>query len=81
HLPEAAVSLKQGAGRLIRHENDCGVLVICDSRLRSMSYRQRLLAALPPMQRLGNQADFEQKLQALNAARMNEADIPSHSQD
>jgi len=48
-VPEAAVSLKQGAGRLIRGETDRGLLVICDPRLRSMGYGRRLLAALPPM--------------------------------
>ncbi len=69
HLPEAAVVLKQGAGRLIRHENDRGILVICDSRLRTMSYGARLLAALPPMQRLHTHDDFVRKLQELNALR------------
>src|SRR5690606_19710909 len=29
-LPQAAIALKQGAGRLIRDENDRGVLMICD---------------------------------------------------
>jgi ATP-dependent DNA helicase DinG len=48
-VPEAAVSLKQGAGRLIRGETDRGLLVICDPRLLSMGYGRRLLAALPPM--------------------------------
>lgn len=75
HLPEAAVVLKQGAGRLIRHENDRGTLVICDSRLRSMSYGAHLLAALPPMQRLPSHADFVRKLQELNALRAGTASI------
>jgi ATP-dependent DNA helicase DinG len=35
-VPEAAVALKQGAGRLIRRESDQGVLVVCDTRLASM---------------------------------------------
>ncbi len=48
-LAEAAVSLKQGAGRLIRSETDHGLLVLCDPRLRQMRYGKRLLAALPPM--------------------------------
>jgi ATP-dependent DNA helicase DinG len=52
-VAEAAVSLKQGAGRLIRSETDRGLLVICDPRLRSSSYGKTLLAALPPMKRLG----------------------------
>ena len=79
HLPEAAVVLKQGAGRLIRHENDRGILVICDSRLRSKSYGQRLLAALPPMQHLHNRLEFERKLQELNALRAET--LPSSAND
>ena len=51
-VAEAAVSLKQGAGRLIRTETDRGLLVLCDPRLRQMGYGRRLLAALPPMARL-----------------------------
>lgn len=51
-VPEAAVALKQGAGRLIRRETDQGVLVVCDTRLVSMGYGRRLVAALPPMRRL-----------------------------
>jgi ATP-dependent DNA helicase DinG len=48
-LPEAVITLKQGAGRLIRDETDRGVLMICDPRLLSRSYGRRVLAALPPM--------------------------------
>ncbi|MBN8753129.1 MULTISPECIES: ATP-dependent DNA helicase [Variovorax] len=64
-LPEAAVALKQGAGRLIRRETDSGVLAICDTRLVAMGYGRRLLAALPPMRRLENEADFDAALDAL----------------
>ena len=64
-LPEAAVALKQGAGRLIRRESDRGILVVCDSRLLAMSYGRRLLAALPPMRRLERDADFDAALAAL----------------
>ena len=67
-LPEAGVSLKQGAGRLIRRETDQGLLVICDTRLVAMGYGRRLLAALPPMRRLEGEADFEAALAALNSA-------------
>lgn len=48
-LAEAAIALKQGAGRLIRTETDRGLLVICDPRMRQMGYGRRLRAALPPM--------------------------------
>jgi ATP-dependent DNA helicase DinG len=64
-VPEAAVALKQGAGRLIRRETDRGLLVVCDTRLVGMSYGRRLLAALPPMRRLQTEAEFEEALAAL----------------
>jgi ATP-dependent DNA helicase DinG len=48
-LPEAALALKQGVGRLIRSEDDHGVVVICDPRLVSRGYGRSLLACLPPM--------------------------------
>jgi ATP-dependent DNA helicase DinG len=57
-LPEAAVTLKQGAGRLIRTETDQGILVVCDSRLSSMSYGRRLVKGLPPMRRLTDHQAF-----------------------
>ena len=61
-LPEAAVALKQGAGRLIRRETDQGVLVVCDTRLTSMSYGKRLLRALPPMKRLTSSSEMTAQL-------------------
>jgi ATP-dependent DNA helicase DinG len=48
-LPEAALALKQGVGRLIRSEEDFGAIVICDPRLIGKSYGRVFLAALPPM--------------------------------
>ena len=48
-LPEAALALKQGVGRLIRSEDDFGAVVICDPRLTARSYGRVFLAALPPM--------------------------------
>jgi ATP-dependent DNA helicase DinG len=48
-LPEAALALKQGAGRLIRSEDDYGAVVICDPRMLGRSYGRVFLAALPPM--------------------------------
>jgi ATP-dependent DNA helicase DinG len=50
-LPHAAISLKQGAGRLIRTETDRGVLMICDTRLADKPYGKLLLGALPAMTR------------------------------
>jgi len=64
-VPEAAVALKQGAGRLIRRESDQGVLVVCDTRLATMGYGRRLLAALPPMRKLGSKEEFLETLDAM----------------
>jgi ATP-dependent DNA helicase DinG len=47
-LPQAALALKQGAGRLIRDFEDFGVIVIGDPRLRSKPYGSVFLEALPP---------------------------------
>jgi ATP-dependent DNA helicase DinG len=50
-VPEAAIALKQGVGRLIRSEADCGVVAILDPRITGKGYGKQLLAALPPMRR------------------------------
>lgn len=68
-VPEAAVALKQGAGRLIRSETDRGLLVICDTRLLSMGYGRRLLAALPPMPMVESEAEALAWLRTLAAGR------------
>lgn len=67
-VPEAAVALKQGAGRLIRRESDQGVLVLCDTRLLQMGYGRRLLNALPAMRRLGSEVDVFDVLDGLTRA-------------
>ncbi|RYG09637.1 MAG: ATP-dependent DNA helicase, partial [Burkholderiales bacterium] len=67
-LPEAAVALKQGAGRLIRRESDQGILVVCDTRLGAMGYGKRLLRALPPMQRLASERELADRLDLLTRA-------------
>ncbi len=48
-VPEAALTLKQGAGRLIRDVDDRGVLVLCDPRVRTKQYGSKFLESLPPM--------------------------------
>ena len=50
-IPQAAIALKQGAGRLIRDEADRGVLVICDNRLVTKDYGKIFVSSLPNMQR------------------------------
>ncbi len=48
-LPQAAISLKQGVGRLIRDVTDRGVLVLCDPRIESKPYGRIFIDSLPPM--------------------------------
>jgi ATP-dependent DNA helicase DinG len=60
-LPYAVITLKQGAGRLIRDEADRGVLMICDPRLISKPYGRRIWQSLPPFRRtreLGDVIEF-----------------------
>ena len=56
-VPHAAIKLKQGAGRLIRDENDHGVLMICDARLVEKPYGKRIWQSLPPMKRTRDEAE------------------------
>ena len=58
-LPQAVLQLKQGAGRLIRDENDRGVLMLCDPRLLSKPYGRRILGSLPPMKLTRQLAEVE----------------------
>lgn len=46
-LPEAVITLKQGAGRLIRSEGDRGMLVICDPRILNKGYGKVVRDSLP----------------------------------
>ncbi|MDD0837237.1 ATP-dependent DNA helicase [Curvibacter sp. HBC61] len=66
-LPETAMALKQGVGRLIRSEHDRGVLILADERLHQRSYGRRLMAALPAMPCLADQAALMDALAALSS--------------
>jgi ATP-dependent DNA helicase DinG len=56
-LPRAIITLKQGAGRLIRDETDRGVLMICDPRIITKHYGKRIWQSLPPMKRTRVEAE------------------------
>ena len=66
-VAEAAVSLKQVAGRLIRSETDRGLLVVCDPRMAGMNYGKRLREALPPMALVTTEAQALEWLSLLSA--------------
>lgn len=48
-LPKAIITLKQGVGRLIRSEDDKGILVICDKRILTKTYGKFFINSLPDM--------------------------------
>jgi ATP-dependent DNA helicase DinG len=77
HLPQTAVALRQGAGRLIRRESDRGVLVVCDVRLNQMGYGRQLVAALPPMRRLQGAQEFADALELLTRVSTTDRSSPA----
>jgi ATP-dependent DNA helicase DinG len=48
-VPQAALALRQGFGRLIRTARDFGVVAIGDSRIVTKRYGKRFLESLPPV--------------------------------
>ncbi len=64
-LPSAALTLKQGFGRLIRTRADRGLVAILDARMRTKGYGKVLLRALPDARRLHDRAEAESFLRAL----------------
>lgn len=63
-LPQAVLSLKQGAGRLLRDESDYGVVVLCDPRIMSKNYGRLFLDSLAPMPSTDSWADVRRFLRA-----------------
>ena len=72
-LPQAVIALKQGVGRLIRDEDDYGVVVICDPRVLSKPYGKTFLNSLPSMMRTSNIDD------AINFLHLRESDYEAVS--
>jgi len=64
-LPRAANLTAQGAGRLIRTPTDEGLIVLCDSRIRTKSYGQIIINSLPEMPILTTPAEAVDYLDSL----------------
>lgn len=63
-VPQAIIRFKQGFGRLIRHRDDRGVVLILDQRLASKSYGRLFMNSLPPARRISAPArQIQQQLQ------------------
>ncbi len=67
-LPLAALALKQGAGRLLRDQNDFGVVVLCDPRITGKSYGSVFLKCLEPMRSTESKTEVRQFLAAHESA-------------
>ena len=63
-VPMAAISLKQGFGRLIRSASDRGVVALLDHRIHRRGYAKQLLRALPPARRTSHIEDVDQFFRA-----------------
>ncbi len=70
-LPQAALALKQGAGRLLRDQNDFGVIVICDPRITGKNYGSVFLKCLEPMRSTESITEVEKFLDAHESASDN----------
>jgi len=68
-VPAAAIALKQGAGRLIRDDDDRGVLMICDRRLVTKGYGKTIIDSLPAMRRTRSLATVRRFFEGLDAGR------------
>ena len=66
-LPQAAVTLAQGAGRLIRSGEDRGVVAILDSRLANRRYGGYLRRSLPPFAFMTDPSKVAEALRRLDA--------------
>jgi ATP-dependent DNA helicase DinG len=73
-LPDAALRLKQGFGRLIRSSTDRGAIVLMDPRVLTRGYGEMLLETLPPARRVvGQWEDVRRQL-----AQFFQSDAPKH---
>ena len=65
-IPDAAIALKQGFGRLIRQESDRGLFVFGDNRVLTKSYGGKFLKSLPDMPWLGSQQEAITYMESLD---------------
>jgi ATP-dependent DNA helicase DinG len=69
-VPQAVIRFKQGFGRLIRHRNDRGVVLILDTRVVNKGYGRMFLRSLPPARVLrGTSAEIWPALESFFADR------------
>jgi ATP-dependent DNA helicase DinG len=67
-VPSAAITLKQGFGRLLRTERDAGIVAILDPRMTTRGYGKSLLASLPAARRVSSLDDVRSFWSAVDGA-------------
>ncbi len=67
-IPQAVLAMKQGAGRLLRDQNDFGVIVLCDPRITSKNYGRKFLQSFEPMPSTSSIEEAKSFLRAHEAA-------------
>ncbi len=72
-IPQAILNLKQGVGRLIRGENDRGVVVLMDPRIKTKNYGKSFIKSLPPMTVTESESNILNFL-----SEIHESEIASH---
>jgi ATP-dependent DNA helicase DinG len=75
-VPSAAMTLKQGFGRLIRTQRDVGIVAILDGRVARRGYGRMLLAALPPARRVHDLAELRAFWSAIEAEAESTPQVP-----
>ncbi len=73
-VPSAAITLKQGFGRLIRTRRDVGVVALLDRRATRRGYGKMLLASLPPARRLRSLDDVGEFCRAIGVGSSEPSD-------
>ena len=69
-LPTAVLALKQGVGRLLRDEEDYGLVVLCDPRIKNKNYGKIFIDGLSPMRSTESLTEVNDFLEAHKSSRI-----------
>lgn len=70
-IPQAAITLRQGFGRLIRENQDKGLFILGDNRVATQSYGKLFVQSLPPMTWLESREEALAFLESIAAGDTN----------
>jgi|MDSY01.2.fsa_nt_gb ATP-dependent DNA helicase DinG len=68
-LPTAVLALKQGVGRLLRDEDDYGLVVLCDPRIKNKNYGKAFVNGLFPMKSTESLVEVKNFMEAHKSSR------------